>query len=89
MSTPFSKNREGRISHLAHLHHLLLNPIVITSRELLNEDFVDNTLLRCLAVEDINEKKSTPAVNQTKSEAWLGLAWLLCRRGETFESIEQ
>jgi acyl-CoA synthetase (AMP-forming)/AMP-acid ligase II/thioesterase domain-containing protein len=64
MSTPFINNREGRISHLAHLHRLLLDPIVVTSRELLSNDFSENTLLRCVAVEDLNiiEGKERPAI---------------------------
>jgi acyl-CoA synthetase (AMP-forming)/AMP-acid ligase II/thioesterase domain-containing protein len=69
MSTPFSKNREGRISNLAHLYRLLLDPIVITSRELLDDDFADNVLLRCLTVENINEKELSAVVGQIKPEA--------------------
>jgi acyl-CoA synthetase (AMP-forming)/AMP-acid ligase II/thioesterase domain-containing protein len=53
MSTPLVNNREGRISHLAHLHRLLLDPLVITSQELLSNDFAENTLLRCVAIEYI------------------------------------
>ena len=52
MSTPMVKNREGRISHLAHLHRLLLDPIVITSKELRHSDFAENTLLRIVIPED-------------------------------------
>ncbi|CAF9922048.1 MAG: hypothetical protein GOMPHAMPRED_002476 [Gomphillus americanus] len=51
MSTPFVNNREGKLSHLAHLHRLLLDPLVITSADLLDKDFSDNTLLRVVAVE--------------------------------------
>ncbi|MCJ1331967.1 hypothetical protein MMC10_008659 [Thelotrema lepadinum] len=46
MSTPFVKNPDGRVSHLAHLHRLLLDPMVITSQELLNTDFAENVLLQ-------------------------------------------
>lgn len=53
MSTPFVNNREGRISHLAHLHRLLLDPVVVTSEKLLAADFAENTLLRCVTAEVI------------------------------------
>jgi acyl-CoA synthetase (AMP-forming)/AMP-acid ligase II/thioesterase domain-containing protein len=64
MSTPLVNNREGRISHLAHLHQLLLDPIIITSQELLGTDFAENTLLRCVAVEYIEtlQDKRAPIV---------------------------
>ncbi|KAF2793762.1 putative polyketide synthase PksJ [Melanomma pulvis-pyrius CBS 109.77] len=52
MSTPLVNNREGRISHLAHLHRLLLDPIVITSQELMSSDFAESAL-RCVATEVI------------------------------------
>lgn len=71
MSTPFINTRDGRISHLAHLHRLLLDPIVITSRKLLSNDFNDNTLLRCVAVEDldISESKERPALDLPPTES--------------------
>jgi acyl-CoA synthetase (AMP-forming)/AMP-acid ligase II/thioesterase domain-containing protein len=53
MSTPFVNNREGRASHLAHLQRLLLDPIVITSQQLLSSDFAENTVLHCVAAEMI------------------------------------
>ncbi|KAF2185359.1 acetyl-CoA synthetase-like protein [Zopfia rhizophila CBS 207.26] len=53
MSTPLVNNREGRVSHLAHLHRLLLDPIVITSQELMSSDFAESTLLNCVAAEII------------------------------------
>jgi acyl-CoA synthetase (AMP-forming)/AMP-acid ligase II len=50
MSTPLVKNLEGRALHLAHLHQLLLDPLVITSEELKNTDFANNELLRIAVV---------------------------------------
>ncbi|CAG8961336.1 hypothetical protein HYFRA_00013797 [Hymenoscyphus fraxineus] len=53
LSTPLVNNREGRISHLGHLHRLLLDPIVITTQELVDTEFSDNNALQVIAVEDI------------------------------------
>lgn len=68
MSTPLVNNREGRKSHLAHLHRLLLDPIVITSEELMSIDFADSTLLRCVTVELIETLKSEelPIISQDR-----------------------
>ena len=51
MSTPLVNDRQGRISHLAHLQRLLLDPIVITSQELMDSDFAENVLLHIVAVD--------------------------------------
>ena len=51
MSTPLVNDREGRKSHLAHLQALLLDPIVITTQELMNGDFAENALLHVVAVD--------------------------------------
>jgi acyl-CoA synthetase (AMP-forming)/AMP-acid ligase II/thioesterase domain-containing protein len=56
MSTPFVNHPEGRASHLAHIHRLLLDPLVITSRELIAKDFAENTLLRCVAAEQLESQ---------------------------------
>lgn len=50
MSTPLVKNKHGRLSHLQHLQKLLLNPIVVTSRESIENDFGEQSLFRILAV---------------------------------------
>jgi acyl-CoA synthetase (AMP-forming)/AMP-acid ligase II len=68
MSTPFIKSHEGRRAHLSHLHRLLLDPLVITSRELLSNDFSENTLLRCVAVEDFDAIRSDESEILGKSE---------------------
>ena len=56
MSTPLVNHSEGRAAHLAHLHRLLLDPLVITTRELIGTDFAENTLLRCVAAELLETK---------------------------------
>jgi acyl-CoA synthetase (AMP-forming)/AMP-acid ligase II len=50
MSTPIVKSSEGRMSHLAHLHQLLLDPLVVTSQDLLDSDFAGNKLLHIVSV---------------------------------------
>ncbi|KAI9666525.1 MAG: putative NRPS-like protein biosynthetic cluster [Bathelium mastoideum] len=55
MSTPMVNNREGRASHMAHLHRLLLNPIVITTQELKNTEFVEVSHLQVISTDDIIE----------------------------------
>ncbi|KAH7394853.1 putative polyketide synthase PksJ [Phaeosphaeria sp. MPI-PUGE-AT-0046c] len=59
MSTPFVNNPEGRIAHMTHLQRLLLDPLVLTTQELVKSDFVDNTVLRCLTVEDMDIPENT------------------------------
>ncbi|KAF2491170.1 putative polyketide synthase PksJ [Lophium mytilinum] len=89
MSTPFVNNPEGRASHLAHLHRLLLDPIVITSQDLLSTDFADNTLLRCVSAEvietlepkeDAHEERESGVDDFTSLE---GVAALMLTSGST------
>lgn len=53
LSTPFVNHREGRVAHLQHLHDMLLDPIVITNQEFAASDFAENSVLRLLDVEAI------------------------------------
>lgn len=70
MSTPLVNNREGRVSHLTHLHRLLLDPIVITSQELMNSDFADNILPRVVAVKtsEISGPEKGPGTSTLKDD---------------------
>ncbi|KAF2150322.1 putative polyketide synthase PksJ [Myriangium duriaei CBS 260.36] len=66
MSTPFVKQQEGRLSHLTHLHQLLLNPIVLTTQELKERDFADQNAFRILAIDkDINDLPFTKVTEDT------------------------
>lgn len=56
MSTPLVNHEEGRKAHFRHLHSLLLDPIVVTTRDLSKSDFADNTLLQLLSVEDVESQ---------------------------------
>lgn len=62
LSTPLANSSDGRISHFKHLHRLLLDPIVITSQELISSDFAENDILHVLAIEDI-ERLRRPESN--------------------------
>lgn len=53
LSTPLVNNSEGRRSHFKHLHRLLLDPLVITSQNLLHSDFAENDILRIVTIETI------------------------------------
>lgn len=52
MSTPFSNNPEQRQKHLAHLHTMLEDPIVLTRKAQVDE-FSGQSILKLYAVEDI------------------------------------
>ncbi|KAF2811304.1 putative polyketide synthase PksJ [Mytilinidion resinicola] len=80
MSTPLVNNHEGRASHLAHLHRLLLDPIVITSQELLSTDFAENTLLLCASAENTHEEGGSRADEYTSLE---DVAALMLTSGST------
>ncbi|KAF2634135.1 putative polyketide synthase PksJ [Massarina eburnea CBS 473.64] len=54
MSTPLVNNVEGRVAHLEHLHRMLMDPVVVTSKELLESDFADNTLLHCVSTDTLD-----------------------------------
>lgn len=69
MSTPFVNNREGRASHLAHLQSLLLVPLVITSRELMDSDFSENSILQCVAVEAIESLELEKELSSASSNS--------------------
>ncbi|KAK7180424.1 nonribosomal peptide synthetase [Paraphaeosphaeria sporulosa] len=71
LSTPLVNNHEGRLSHFSHLHKMLLDPLVITSKELLRTDFAQNTVLRCVAAETLETPtppKPSFIVTETSSE---------------------
>ncbi|PQE08024.1 thioesterase domain protein [Rutstroemia sp. NJR-2017a BBW] len=53
MSTPIVKNSEGRMSHLAHLHQLLLDPLVVTTQDLADSDFADNKLFQLVSIPEM------------------------------------
>ena len=58
LSTPLVNDREGRSSHLKHLHSLLRDPVVITQDRLVSSDLAGNELLYILAVESL--ERPTP-----------------------------
>lgn len=61
LSTRLVNNSTGRIAQLKHLQQLLLDPVVITSRQLWSTDFADNNdILRIVIAEDIEELKPEP-----------------------------
>lgn len=64
LSTPLVNSSEGRASHFKHLHHLLLDPVVITRQELASIDFAENTIFRVAtteAIESLRRSKSAAA----------------------------
>ena len=73
LSTPIVNNSEGRVSHFKHLYRLLLDPIVLTKKELISTDFAENDLLRVVAIEDVDSlrrlESETFAQNQSNSLA--------------------
>ena len=52
-STPLVNTSEGRVSHFKHLHRLLLDPVVITKKDLASTDFAENSLLLIVTIEDV------------------------------------
>ncbi|KAF2469570.1 acetyl-CoA synthetase-like protein [Lindgomyces ingoldianus] len=78
MSTPFVGNPEGRESHLAHLHKLLLDPLFATSQQLLSAEFSKNSLLRCVTVEQLEKNCSEPKlIHDSGSEGQVSEAKVL------------
>ena len=73
LSTPLVNTSEGRVSHFKHLHRLLLDPIVITKKELASTDFAENSLLRIVTIEDVEcfgcAKSKTAEQTQANSSA--------------------
>ncbi|KAI4147623.1 MAG: hypothetical protein LQ341_001750 [Variospora aurantia] len=69
LSTPLVRNTQGRLTHFKHLHRLLLDPLVITSAELLSNDFAENDILQVLAVEDIERVRLPETVASAQSQA--------------------
>ena len=73
LSTPLVNTSEGRVSHFKHLHRLLLDPIVITRKDLASTDFAENSLLRIVTIEDVEglrcSKSETAAQTQANSSA--------------------
>ena len=53
LSTPLVNTSEGRVSHFKHLYRLLLDPVVITKKELASTDFAENDFLRIVTIEDV------------------------------------
>ncbi|KAI4153244.1 MAG: hypothetical protein L6R39_001626 [Caloplaca ligustica] len=73
LSTPLVRNTQGRLSHFKHLHRLLLDPIILTNAQLVSSDFAENTVLRVLAIEDIESvaisEAAVATLNQTHRSA--------------------
>lgn len=63
LSTALVNSSEGRVSHFRHLYHLLLNPIVVTSQELVSRDFPENDVLQVVAVETLEDPKSCELID--------------------------
>ncbi|MDI1490447.1 MAG: putative NRPS-like protein biosynthetic cluster [Ramalina farinacea] len=66
LSTPLVNDREGRLSHLKHLHSLLLDPVVITQGGLASSDFAGNELLYILGIESL--ERPTPLEHRENAE---------------------
>ncbi|KAJ5621265.1 Thioesterase [Penicillium herquei] len=52
MSPPLVNTTEGRRAHFKHLWNILDNPLVVTNRDLLSNDFALNEILRVIAVNE-------------------------------------
>ena len=71
LSTPLVNTSEGRASHFKHLHRLLLDPVVITKKELASTDFAENSLLRIASIEDVEglECAKSKTAEQTQANS--------------------
>jgi len=73
VSPTLIKNHEGRLAHFRHLHKLLLDPVMITTREKIETEFeVNDGILNVISAEDIEGLKqlqSEKAERLTKSHA--------------------
>ena len=68
LSTPLVNTIEGRVSHFKHLYNLLLNPIVITKKELAITDFAKNSLLRIVTTEDLENLSCSKSETATETQ---------------------
>ena len=68
MLTPLVHGDEGRILHFQHLHRLLLDPIVVTTQELLESDFGANEVLRVVTSEDLSDSPATLVAHPTSND---------------------
>lgn len=83
ISPPFTSDQNRRRKHLAHLHKLLKNPIVLTSEKLL-PDFLGDDQLQLHTVQSLvasNNEPNSPAAGSTKTEK--DLAVLMLTSGST------
>lgn len=87
LSTPLVNNSEGRVSHFMHLHSLLLDPIVLTTQELISSDFAKNNILRVVAVEDVESLRHPKMETVAQAQA-NGLTYSH-RNGFMSENIEE
>lgn len=53
MSTPLVNNDAGRKLHFNHLHSVLEDPVVLTNQDLKDQDFIENSVLRIVVVDDL------------------------------------
>ncbi|KAL2865061.1 non-ribosomal peptide synthetase [Aspergillus lucknowensis] len=56
LSTPLANNNQARAAHFAHLYNLLLDPVVITTKDIKSREFSGNHLLQVVAVEDVENE---------------------------------
>ncbi|PCG90968.1 Thioesterase [Penicillium occitanis (nom. inval.)] len=66
MSTPLVDNDAGRKLHFNHLHSVLEDPVVLTNQDLKDHDFIENSVLRIMVVDDL-ETGSKPQCSMTHS----------------------
>jgi acyl-CoA synthetase (AMP-forming)/AMP-acid ligase II len=66
MSTPLVQSADGRKAHLKHLHELLEDPLVVTSKNLLSTDLAENTVLRYATTAEL-QLQSKPGAVETSS----------------------
>ena len=70
LSTPLVNTSEGRLSHFKHLHRLLLDPVVITRKELARTDFAENSLLRIVTIEDVEGLRCSKSETAGQMQAY-------------------
>lgn len=86
MSTPFVNNTPGRIAHMEHLNRLLFDPLVITTQELVESDFADNTVLRCVAIEDMDSLEDTQESSWQSADGYYGTGYIIKDSERSIES---
>ncbi|KAJ5084750.1 Thioesterase [Penicillium alfredii] len=63
LSPPLVNTSEGRRAHFKHLHRMLQDPLVVTSRDLLSSHFGENVVLRVIAVEECDKSDSSGTIS--------------------------